>query len=99
MRGKGRKDSPGDAAVSVCVSCAKNRIGLVNDHDHRSEGPYRHEDAHLLALCVADPLGTKLTHFHDWQAALAGETIDEKRLPRAVAGARRSNGTTDVAQT
>ena len=62
---------------------AEHRVGLVHDHDDRAQGADGHENAGLLALGVADPLGAELAHFHHRQPAFAGEAIDQEGFAHA----------------
>ncbi len=78
MCGERGEHTPGNPTVAVGLAIAEHGVRFVHYHDHRAKSTNSHQHAGLLPLCITDPFGAKLAHFHHRQSAFARETIDEK---------------------
>src|ERR1043166_1613535 len=83
MSGKCGKHAPRNTAVTIDFARAKDGVRFIHHNNDWSESANSHENAHLLALGVADPFRAEFAHFHDRQSAFAGEAINEKRFSYA----------------
>src|SRR5215475_550928 len=88
MRGKSGEDATGNAAVTVGLAVAENGISFIDYDDDGAEGANGHQDAGLLALSVADPLGAEISKLHNGQATLTSEAIDQVRFANADASGK-----------
>ena len=75
MGGEGCENAARNSAVAVGFARPEHGVGFIHHHNHGAKRAYRHEDPRLLALSVADPFGTELTHLHHRQRTLAGEAV------------------------
>src|SRR5262245_58566750 len=83
MRSKSREDTTRYSAIAIGFARAEHRIGLVHNDDDRAERADGHQNSHLLALGVADPLRAEFSHLHHRQTAFARKTINEKGFSNA----------------